>query len=88
VIACSALKRAYRDRLRAGRAGVRIVYLAADEALIAGRLADRRGHYWPPALLPSQFAVLEPPAADEDAITVDAGQPVEAIVEAIMARLA
>src|SRR5579884_1235439 len=60
VVACSALKRAYRDLLRV-RDDVRFVYLAVDEKVLAARLAARQGHYMPPSLLPSQLATLEPP---------------------------
>lgn len=88
VVACSALKRAYRDRLRAGRPTVRIVYLEAAQAAIEQRLAGRTGHYWPASLLPTQFAALEPPAADEDAIVVDAGKGLDAIVAEIAAKAA
>jgi gluconokinase len=76
VLACSALRQSYRDRLQ--RAGdVRIVYLKGDEATIAARLATRKHEYMPPSLLPSQFAVLEPPA---DALDVDIRLPVAAQV--------
>lgn len=79
VLACSALKQAYRERLQ--RAGdVRIVYLKGDQATIAGRLAARRHEYMPPTLLPSQFAALEEPAA---ALEVDIGDPVDAQVRRI-----
>jgi gluconokinase len=77
VIACSALKEAYRDRLRrgVGAAGeVRIVYLRGDAATIASRLASRSGHYMPASLLDSQLAALEEPG---DAIVVDIRQPTE-----------
>lgn len=77
VIACSALKQAYRDRLRRGVGTVdevRIVYLKGDTATIASRLASRSGHYMPASLLESQFAALEEPG---DAIVVDIRQPAE-----------
>jgi len=61
VLACSALKQAYRDRLARGCATVRFVLLDGDKALIRARLAARRGHYMNPALLDSQFAILERP---------------------------
>jgi gluconokinase len=79
VLACSALKEAYRQRLK--RAGdVRIVYLKGDQATIAGRLAARQHAYMPPTLLPSQFAALEEP---EDALVVDIRDPVATQVERI-----
>ena len=65
VVSCSALKRAYRDELRAGRPNVRLIYLDADRQTIVARLAKRRGHFFPPRLLDSQFADLEPPTDDE-----------------------
>jgi gluconokinase len=87
VVACSALKRRYRDLLRKGRPAMPLVYLKGDEALIARRLEARRGHYWPASLLASQFADLEPPAADEAPIIVDIDQPLEEIIAEIMAKL-
>ncbi|MCW2495525.1 gluconokinase [Jatrophihabitans sp.] len=69
IITCSALERRYRNVLRGD--DVTFVYLAGTEAEIAQRLAARHGHFMPPALLHSQFAILEPPAADERAITVN-----------------
>jgi gluconokinase len=70
VLACSALKRQYRDLLRAGHADVRFAYLKGDEKLIARRIAARHEHFMPPALLRSQFDALEEPGPDEDPITV------------------
>lgn len=74
IVGCSALKRVYRDRLRAGAGGpVRFVHLTGPQALIAARMAARTGHYMPPALLDSQFAALEPPGPDEAvAVSIDA----------------
>ncbi|HMK68649.1 MAG TPA: gluconokinase [Stellaceae bacterium] len=87
VVACSALKRAYRDRLRSGSPGTRFVYLEGSEALIRERLGRRRGHFMPPALLASQFAALEPPSPEENAVIAHVGpQPTEivaGIVEAL-----
>jgi gluconokinase len=88
VVACSALKRAYRDRLRGDRGGAALVYIEGSQALIERRLAGRHGHYWPAALLPTQFADLEPPAADEHPIIVDASLPIEAAVSRVTAALA
>ena len=84
VVACSALKRAYRDILIGERRDVRLVYLQGDQKLIAGRLATRDGHFMPPKLLGSQFAALEEP---QDAITVDIGSTPDSIVEEIARRL-
>ena len=80
VIACSALKRAYREVLARDRPEVTFVYLKASAALIAERLRHRAGHFMPPALLQSQLDTLEEPA---DGITVDAGPPPATIVAAI-----
>jgi len=87
VVACSALKRAYRARLREGRPQVRIVYLRGSQTEIAERLAHRSGHFWPAKLLASQFADLEPPATDEHAIVVDIGEAPEAVAKAVIERL-
>jgi len=94
VLACSALRRRYRDILRAGtgRRGappedVAFVFLDAAQPVIQHRLDMRRDHFMPPSLLDSQFAALERPGADERAIPADAGQPPEAIVEQVMHQL-
>ena len=87
VVACSALKRAYRRRLAAGHDDVRFVYLQGDYDLIAGRLARRRGHYMPPALLRSQFDALEEPGREENPLVVPIDAPPEKIVAAITAML-
>jgi gluconokinase len=87
VIACSALKRAYRDLLVHGRDDVRIVFLDGSQALIADRLARRKGHFMPPGLLDSQFKTLEPPATNEHPITVSIDAPVETIVQNIVVQL-
>jgi len=88
VVACSALKRRYRDIIIGGRADVRLIYLEGSRALIGERLAQRHDHFMPASLLDSQFAALEPPTADEDAITVPVDVPVDAIVARIAAALA
>jgi gluconokinase len=87
VIACSALKRAYREILVHGRNDVRIVYLDGTEQLIADRLARRKGHFMPPGLLASQFKTLEPPAANENPVTVSIDASVDAIVDDIVSQL-
>jgi carbohydrate kinase (thermoresistant glucokinase family) len=87
VITCSALKRAYRDELAVGRPQVRFVYLRGSEALIAGRVAARVGHFMPASLLHSQFADLQEPGADEHALIIDIDQPVAAQVSDIVAAL-
>ena len=86
-IACSALKRAYRDVLVHGRGDVRIVYLKGDQPLIAHRLALRKGHFMPPGLLTSQFQTLEPPGDDEGVVAVSIDAPVDMIVDEIVHHL-
>ena len=87
IVGCSALKRAYRDRIRTAAGGpVTFVHLAGSQEVIAARMALRQGHYMPLSLLDSQFAALEPPAAEE-AITVSIDQPLEAIVADILRQV-
>ncbi|HVH66419.1 MAG TPA: gluconokinase [Gemmatimonadales bacterium] len=89
VVACSALKRAYRDILRGvpPDGEVRFVHLTGDRALIARRLAQRVGHFMPAALLDSQLATLEGPAPEEHAWTFDVADTPESIVAQIVKRL-
>jgi gluconokinase len=87
VIACSALKRAYRDVLVHGRNDVRIIYLNGTEKLIAGRLAKRKGHFMPAGLLASQFKTLEPPDLSEHPVTASIDASVDAIVDDIVGQL-
>jgi len=75
IITCSALKRDYRRVVVGDRPEVRLVYLRGSRDVIAGRLADRKGHFMPAGLLQSQFDALEEPLPDEDALTVDIDQP-------------
>ena len=86
VIACSALKRSYRDVLRGGASEVRFVFLDGSRELIAQRLADRGGHFMRPAMLASQFEILEPPAADENAWVCDIRKSPPEIVADLLAR--
>lgn len=86
IVVCSALRRAYRDVLVRGRDAVRIVYLDGDRDLIDRRLALRRGHFMPAALLDTQFAILEPPGSEENAIAVGIEGPPEAIAATIAVR--
>jgi len=79
VVTCSALRRAYRDRLRTSRAAIRLVHLKGSQELLAARIAARRAHFMPPALLASQFATLEEPGPDENAITIGVGHAPERI---------
>ncbi|WP_197508797.1 gluconokinase [Mycobacterium sp. 1081908.1] len=85
VASCSALKRKYRDQLRAHCPEVEFLHLAGSPDLIGGRLTARSGHFMPAALLRSQFDALEPLGADEAGVTVDAGLAVDAIVDAFVA---
>lgn len=88
IVGCSALRRAYRDRIRAGAGGpVRILHLAGSREVIAARMAARSGHYMPLSLLDSQFAALEPPGPDE-AVTLGIDQPLAALVQAAAEGLA
>ncbi|WP_367135255.1 MULTISPECIES: gluconokinase [Streptomyces] len=87
VVSCSALKRAYRDRLRAAAPGgpdgpgLVFLHLTGDHDLIAGRMAARKGHFMTSRLLDSQFATLEPLGADEAGVDVDVAPGPEAIAE-------
>ncbi|HLL35258.1 MAG TPA: gluconokinase [Streptomyces sp.] len=81
VVSCSALKRSYRDRLRAAAPGLVFVHLTGDRALIEDRMSHRQGHFMPTALLDSQFATLEPLEADEAGVAVDVSGGPEEIAE-------
>jgi gluconokinase len=87
VVACSALKRAYRKILVHGRDDIRIVFLDGTQELIAARLVARKGHFMPPELLASQFKTLEPPQPDERPITVSIDASVEAVVDDIIRQM-
>ena len=89
IVACSALKRSYRDRLRqaAGRP-VTFVWLAGSKETIARRMQARQHHFMPLSLLDSQFATLEPPQSDEDVIRVSVDQSLEEEVDAAFSALA
>jgi gluconokinase len=89
VVSCSALKRIYRERIiRAAVRAVTFVHLDGQKAVLAGRVKGRKGHFFPPSLLDSQLATLEPVASDEPAIRVSIELPVERQVEEIMHCLA
>ena len=88
VIASSALKRAYRDRLRAGAGpALRFVYLDADRDLMRARVAGRRGHYMPASLVDSQFAALEPPVGERDVIAIAADADLDSAIQQLVAEL-
>lgn len=80
VLASSALKRAYRDRLRRGAPDLRLVYLKADKELIRERLKARKAHFMPPGLLDSQFAALEEPGPDESPVVIDVTPPFDILM--------
>lgn len=88
VAACSALKRGYRDILRRGAPGLRLVHLRGAPALLESRLRRRSGHYMPASLLQSQLDILEPPGADEGAITLDVATPAPQLVAELRRRIA
>jgi gluconokinase len=87
VVACSALKRRYRERLSGGKADVRFVFLSGPYDMVAARLAGRSGHYMPLSLLQSQFDALEPPGPEENPIVVSIALPVEEIVSEVALEL-
>jgi gluconokinase len=86
VMTCSALKRAYRDVLRAEADELRFIFLRGPRALIAERIAGRRGHFMPPSLLDSQLATLEEPSPDEGAWVCDIRESPQDLVAALVAR--
>lgn len=86
VLACSALKRAYRDRLRVSDE-VKFVFLRGDYALIEKQLRRRHGHFMNRELLRSQFADLEEPTPDEDVLTIELGRSPQEIVDKIKTKL-
>ena len=87
VVTCSALRRAYRDRLLANRPGVRLLYLHGDPALVMARQAARQGHFMPASLMASQYATLEAPGADEAAVALEVDDEPAAIVAAALKHL-
>ena len=87
VAACSALRRPYRDRLRAQAPDLVFLHLVADRALILERLLGRKGHYMPPSLLDSQFETLEPLGADERGLRVPGDGPKEEVLAALLRDL-
>jgi carbohydrate kinase, thermoresistant glucokinase family len=86
VMTCSALKRSYRDVLRAQASELRFVFLRGPRALLAERIASRRGHFMPPSLLDSQLATLEEPSPDEHAWVCDIRESPQDLVAALVAR--
>ncbi|OGB20685.1 MAG: gluconokinase [Burkholderiales bacterium RIFCSPLOWO2_02_FULL_57_36] len=88
VLTCSALKRRYRDMLRAGDPALEFIHLHGDPALIAARMKQRTGHFMPAELLESQLRDLEPLAADQRAIRIDIDAEPDAIVDQIVQKIA
>lgn len=87
VVACSALRRVYRDILVHGRHDVRIIFLEGSKDLIADRMAARKGHFMPGTLLDSQFRTLEAPTPDERPIAVSIDDDIDGIVDTIIRQL-
>lgn len=87
VVSCSALKRSYRDRLRGHAAGLEFLHLHGSREVIERRQASRPGHFMPASLLSTQFATLEPLAADERGLVIDVDRSVDQIVQTYVDRL-
>ena len=81
VMSCSALKRRYRDQLRAHCPGIQFLHLSGTTEIIGARQASRPGHFMPASLLASQFDTLEPLEEDEAGVVIDVGQGIDAIVD-------
>jgi gluconokinase len=86
VMSCSALRRSYRDILRAEASNLRFVFLKGERALIAKRLAGRRGHFMPSSLLESQLATLEEPSPDENAWVCDISKSPQDLVAVLVTK--
>ncbi|MDQ6754939.1 MAG: gluconokinase [Actinomycetota bacterium] len=87
VVACSALKRSYRDAVVREAPGVQFLHLVGSRELLASRLKERNGHFMPVSLLDSQLSTLEPIQPDEPAMLADVSRPLEEIVDSAAARL-
>jgi gluconokinase len=87
VLTCSALKRRYRERLRAASPGVRFVFLAIDPGDALERVSRRPGHFFAPTLMDSQFAALEPPAGEAGVLCLDATRPMPQLLADAVAWL-
>jgi len=87
VVVCSALKRVYRDELRAGGPGVWFLHLALEQEVAVERVGRRTGHFMPAQLLDSQYAILEPLGSDEPGMTVDASADLQTILEEALAGI-
>ncbi len=87
VLTCSALKRAYRDRLRQAAPGLAFVHLRLTPTQALARVAARKDHFYPPSLVESQFAALEDPAGESGVVGVDASQALDTVVAEAVRRL-
>jgi len=87
VLTCSALKRAYRDRLRAAAPGLRFVWLDLDPQAALARVAQRPAHFFPAGLVATQFDTLEPPHGEPGVLRLDALQPPQGLAQAVAAWL-
>ncbi|HMA06721.1 MAG TPA: gluconokinase, partial [Ramlibacter sp.] len=87
VLTCSALKRSYRDILRAAAPGLRFVHLALSQQQALERVAARGGHFYPPSLVASQFVALEDPAGEPGVLAADACQPLDQVTQQVVSWL-
>jgi len=87
IVACSALRRRYREVLSDGRSGVWFACLDASHEELERRVRSRQGHFMPASLVEDQRRVLEPLGSDEPGVVVDASQPLETVVASIIGRL-
>ncbi|THK37751.1 gluconokinase [Ensifer sp. MPMI2T] len=88
VVACSALKLSYRQKLReSAPAAVAFIHLHGSEAVLAERMQHRTGHFMPQSLLKTQLATLEDPTGEANTVTIDIDQPLDAIVDEALAAL-
>jgi len=87
ILTCSALKAAYRERLSDGLPEARFIWLDPPHGVLVDRMANRRDHFMPPALLDSQLATLEPPAGDPHVLRLDGSEPIDEAIRRILAWL-
>lgn len=86
-LTCSALKRAYRDRLRLAASGLLFVFLDISPQQAQQRVAARAAHFFNPSLVPSQFKALEPPLAEDGVLRVDASEPIDGLCQQVLSWL-
>lgn len=88
LLVCSALKKRYRDRLREGNSNLHFIYLEGEKEVIEARLKQRKGHFFKPQMLVSQFEALEVPQADEpDVQAIDIDQPLDNVVADVVSHI-